>query len=72
MDDAVERSARGFRIVPYNIPPGCIGAYFPETNPLIPLAHHDKQAQTPAYKATPVRLSRSAITAHDQPERMGP
>jgi molybdopterin-dependent oxidoreductase alpha subunit len=70
MDDAVERTARGFRIVPYNIPPGCIGAYFPETNPLIPLAHHDKQAQTPAYKATPVRLSRSAITEHGQPERM--
>ena len=47
-------------IVAYDIPKGCIGAYFPEANALIPLAHHDKQAHTPAYKATPVRLSRSA------------
>ena len=57
----VTRVIEGFRIVPYNIPEGCIGAYFPEANPLVPLAHHDKQAHTPAYKAVPVRLSRSAM-----------
>jgi len=72
MDDAVERVARGFRIVPYAIPKGCIGAYFPEANPLIPLGHHDKQARTPAYKATPVRLTRSAMTERPQPETMEP
>ena len=59
----IVRSVRGFRVVPYNIPQGCIGAYFPEANPLVPLSHHDKQAYTPAYKATPVRLSRSAAGA---------
>ncbi|HEY5106878.1 MAG TPA: FdhF/YdeP family oxidoreductase [Caulobacteraceae bacterium] len=68
MDEAVKRVAHGFRIVPYNIPRGCIGAYFPEANALVPLSHHDKQARTPAYKATPVRLSRSALTERPQPE----
>ena len=36
---------RGFRIVPYGIPVGCIGAYLPEANPLIPLDHHDNHAR---------------------------
>ena len=71
MDEGAARVARGFRIVPYNIPRGCIGAYFPEANALIPLGHHDLQAYTPGYKATPVRLSRSAVTEQPQPERMG-
>ena len=51
--------ARGFRIVPFDIPKGCVGAYYPEANALIPLSHHDRQAKTPAYKATPVRLTLS-------------
>jgi molybdopterin-dependent oxidoreductase alpha subunit len=71
MDTGVERVAHGFRIVAYDIPRGCIGAYFPEANALIPLSHHDKQARTPAYKATPVRLTRSAMTERPQPEAMG-
>jgi len=60
IEPEVERIVRGLQIVAYDIPAGCIGAYFPETNPLVPLSHHDKQAQTPAYKAIPVRLTRSA------------
>jgi len=52
--------ARGFHVVPYAIPRGCVGAYFPEANGVMPLSHHDKQAKTPGYKAMPVRLSRSA------------
>ncbi|MFL5295039.1 MAG: FdhF/YdeP family oxidoreductase [Phenylobacterium sp.] len=71
MDEATPRVARGFRIVPYDIPKGCIGAYYPEANALIPLSHHDRQARTPAYKATPVRLSRSAVTEIPQPETFG-
>jgi len=56
--DGVERVARGFHIVPYGIPRGCVGAYFPEANGVVPLSHHDKQAKTPGYKAMPVRLTR--------------
>ena len=59
IDDGIERRIEGYRVVAYNIPEGCVGAYFPEVNPLIPLQHHDKKAHTPAYKATPVRLTRS-------------
>jgi len=70
IEDGVERVARGFRIVSYAIPRGSVGAYYPEANALIPLSHHDQQARTPAYKATPVRLSRSAITEIAQPERI--
>ena len=58
--DARERTVNNLRIVAYNIPRGCVGAYYPETNPLIPLGHHDKKAHTPAYKAVPVRITRSA------------
>jgi molybdopterin-dependent oxidoreductase alpha subunit len=61
VNDGAERRVEGFRVVRYGIPPGCIGAYYPEANPLVPLSHHDKKAHTPAYKAIPVRLSRSAV-----------
>jgi molybdopterin-dependent oxidoreductase alpha subunit len=59
IEDGRQRTVRGFRIVPYNIPEGCCGAYMPEANPLIPLDHHDEHAHTPGYKATPVRVARS-------------
>ncbi len=65
MESEVPRSVKGFRVVPYNIPQGCIGAYFPEANPLVPLSHHDKKAHTPAYKAIPIRVSLSAPTQPD-------
>jgi molybdopterin-dependent oxidoreductase alpha subunit len=61
IDDGVRRVVRGLRIVPYDIPAGCCGAYFPEANPLVPLSHHDREAHTPAYKAVPVRVERSAL-----------
>ncbi|MBE1508284.1 molybdopterin-dependent oxidoreductase alpha subunit [Rhizobium viscosum] len=54
------RRVTAMRIVPYDIPKGCCGAYYPETNPLFPLAHHDPKSKTPSYKLLPVRLSRSS------------
>jgi molybdopterin-dependent oxidoreductase alpha subunit len=63
IDDGVDRVVCGFRVTPYEIPVGCIGAYYPEANPLVPLSHHDAKALTPAYKATPVKVSRSAAGA---------
>jgi len=60
IDDGRRRTVEGFHIVPYNIPEGCCGAYMPEANPLIPLDHHDDHALTPGYKATPIRVTRSA------------
>ena len=58
-DDRV-RSVKGLRIVAYNIPPGNCAGYYPELNPLIPLWHHDEQSKTPAAKAIPVTIARSA------------
>ena len=53
-DDRQRRVVRGFKARPYNIPQGSIGAYYPETNPLLPLAHHDRKSKTPAAKSIPV------------------
>jgi molybdopterin-dependent oxidoreductase alpha subunit len=53
-DDGQKRVVRGFKVRPYNIPKGSIGAYYPETNPLLPLAHHDRKSKTPAAKSIPV------------------
>ncbi|MGO4834644.1 molybdopterin dinucleotide binding domain-containing protein, partial [Rhizobiaceae sp. 2RAB30] len=54
------RVVTGMEIVPYNIPKGCCAAYYPEANPLFPLAHHDPKSKTPSYKLLPIRLSRSS------------
>ncbi|MBL8644782.1 MAG: formate dehydrogenase, partial [Rhodospirillaceae bacterium] len=54
--DARERIAKGFRLEPYDIPSGCLGAYFPETNVLVPLDHHGPRSGTPTNKNIPVVL----------------
>ena len=65
LDGGARRSVQGLRIVPYSIPPGSCGAYYPETNPLFPLDHHDPKSKTPAYKALPVRVTRGEALASD-------
>jgi molybdopterin-dependent oxidoreductase alpha subunit len=55
-----EREAKRFLLVEYDIPAGCLAAYYPETNGLVPLDHHAIGARTPASKAIPVRLRPSA------------
>ncbi|ABD86764.1 FdhF/YdeP family oxidoreductase [Rhodopseudomonas palustris] len=64
VDDGVEREVGGLRVVAYDIPEGCIGGYYPECNPLIPLWHHAEKSKVPAAKSIPVRvLSRAAVAA---------
>jgi molybdopterin-dependent oxidoreductase alpha subunit len=55
-DDSVDRRHDGLRVTPYDIPQGCLGAYYPECNGLIPVGHHAKDSQTPASKTVPVRI----------------
>jgi hypothetical protein len=43
----------------YDVPRGCAAAYFPEANPLVPLAHHAEGSLTPAYKSIIVSLRAS-------------
>ena len=55
-DDGIERRVAGLCVIDYPMPRGSIAGYFPELNPLIPLAHHDFTAGTPAAKSVPVRV----------------
>ena len=57
------RRADGFRLVAYDIPRGCLGAYYPETNALVPLASTADGAGTPTSKSVPVLLQRSEVKA---------
>ncbi|MEG6509951.1 FdhF/YdeP family oxidoreductase [Methyloligella sp. 2.7D] len=54
--DKIERKVSGFRVVPFDMPQGCCGAYYPETNPLLSLAHRDERSNTPASKGVPVKI----------------
>lgn len=53
-EDGVERIARRFLLVEYNIPRGCLAAYYPETNALVPLSSFADEARTPTSKSIPV------------------
>ena len=55
-EDGVERQVDGLRVTPFSLPDGCLGAYYPEMNPLVPLWSHDQQSKTPAAKSVPVRI----------------
>lgn len=52
----VTRSVSKFIIVPYSIPKRCLAAYFPETNPLVPIDSIADQSHTPTYKSIVVSL----------------
>lgn len=56
VDDGHDREVRGLTVTPYDLPDRCVGAYYPETNALVPLGQHDRLSHTPAYKGTPVRI----------------
>jgi molybdopterin-dependent oxidoreductase alpha subunit len=53
------RTARRFVAVPYQIPRGCLAAYYPEANPLVPLDHVADGSNQPAYKSVEVSLDRA-------------
>ena len=57
--DDVHREVAGLTVTPFNLPDGCLGGYYPEMNPLIPLWYHDEASKTPASKGVPVRIIRS-------------
>ncbi|NPE54884.1 FdhF/YdeP family oxidoreductase [Dickeya dadantii] len=61
--DDVERRVTGFRLVGYNIPRGNLAAYYPETNPLVPLSSYGEGTFTPTSKSVPVRITPSETVA---------
>ena len=48
--DGEERTARGFQVVPYNIPRGCTATYFPEGNALVSINSVAERSNTPVSK----------------------
>jgi len=64
------RKAERFKLIPYDIPRGCVAAYYPETNVLIPLLSVADRSNQPAFKSIPIRLEPSPMTlATRQPAR---
>ncbi|MHB8253056.1 MAG: FdhF/YdeP family oxidoreductase [Acidiferrobacter sp.] len=51
-----ERHARGFILVAYDIPSGCLAGYYPELNVLVPLSSHAERANTPTSKSIAVTI----------------
>jgi molybdopterin-dependent oxidoreductase alpha subunit len=63
--DGIERRVQHFRVVGYSFPDGWCAAYYPETNPLVPLYAHDPLSFTPASKGIPIRIERSRNAGAD-------
>jgi molybdopterin-dependent oxidoreductase alpha subunit len=63
-----ERRAKDFMVVGYSTPVGNAAAYYPETNPLVPLDHTAAKSNTPVSKAIVIRLER---WGHLPPEGQG-
>jgi anaerobic selenocysteine-containing dehydrogenase len=56
--DGAHREVAGLSVTPFDLPDGCLGGYYPEMNPLMPLWYHDQASKTPAAKGVPVRIRR--------------
>ncbi len=56
--DGVERVARRFIIVSYNIPEQCAATYFPETNVLVPINSTADKSNTPTSKMVIIKLKK--------------
>jgi molybdopterin-dependent oxidoreductase alpha subunit len=54
--DGITRRREGLIVTPYDIPRGCLGAYYPEANVLMPVEHHAEESHVPAAKSVPVRI----------------
>ena len=70
-DDGIDRSAPQFKLVAYDIPRGCLAAYYPETNPLVPLHSVAEGAGTPTSKYIPVRLTASQAPLDEPADHCG-
>ncbi|MGI8644904.1 MAG: FdhF/YdeP family oxidoreductase [Nocardioides sp.] len=58
-EDGSERQVPDFRLVAYDQPRGCVAAYYPETNPLVPLDSTAVGSNQPTSNSVIVRLERA-------------
>jgi len=56
--DGVERVAKNFLVVPYDIPAGCVATYFPEANVLVPIKSTADKSNTPTSKSVVVKIQK--------------
>ncbi|WP_372002260.1 FdhF/YdeP family oxidoreductase [Tistrella mobilis] len=56
-EDGIPRRKAGLTVLAYDVPKGCLAAYYPECNVLVPLSHHERDSLTPAAKSVPVRIA---------------
>ena len=56
-DDGIERKVEGFTLLAFDIPAGQAAAYYPETNPLVPLDSYGVGSFTPTSKFVAIRIS---------------
>jgi molybdopterin-dependent oxidoreductase alpha subunit len=66
--DQKRRVALRFKLVKYDIPRGCLAAYYPETNVLVALDSHAEKANTPASKSIPVILHSHIESQKNEPK----
>ncbi|MEZ9298807.1 FdhF/YdeP family oxidoreductase [Vibrio splendidus] len=62
-EDGVTRKVKGFTLVAYDVPQGQAAAYYPETNPLVPLDSYGERTFTPTSKFIAIRLVKSISDA---------
>jgi len=55
-DDGIERKVRGFTLLAYDTPLGQAAAYYPETNPLVPLGSFGDGSHTPTSKFGAIKV----------------
>ncbi|MEM8552821.1 MAG: molybdopterin dinucleotide binding domain-containing protein, partial [Pseudomonadota bacterium] len=55
-DDGISRVAKGFRLVPHDIPRGCVAGYYPELNLIVPHGTFGEKSFTPTSKSVAVRF----------------
>ncbi len=57
-NDDQTRTISGLKVIPYNIKKRCVAAYFPETNPLVPLQSTADKSHTPTSKFIVVEITK--------------
>lgn len=60
-NDGIERTISNFKVIKYVIPEGCVAAYYPETNPLVPLENVADDCGTPTYKSIAILIEKVRI-----------
>ncbi|MGC5163556.1 FdhF/YdeP family oxidoreductase [Rhodococcus sp. DT1] len=62
------RCAHRFRVVEYDVPRGSAAAYYPETNPLVPLDSTALESNCPTYKSVVISIAPTGTRSSECPD----